>query len=135
MQIDRLRQVTEKELDIFAICRSLTLGDFQICAKDAALSGIIIAFLGPVELSAFNVESYAHAPIFRIRPVGFAMARLYERLDMRTIQVRTHDSHAFAIRPIKLAILLIELELLGSNLAAPRTNIRAILPFHIRSFH
>src|SRR5260370_17929216 len=123
MQIDRLRQVTEKELDIFAICRSLTLGDFQICAKDAALSGIIIAFLGPVELSAFNVESYAHAPIFRIRPVVFAMARLYQRLDMRTIQVRTHYSHPFAIRPIKLAILLIDLQFLRSKHPPPRYHV------------
>jgi len=47
--------------------------------------GIVIALLGPVELSAFNVERDADAPISCITPFGLAVTRLDERLDVRTI--------------------------------------------------
>src|SRR5258708_2907406 len=134
IQIDRLRQLTEKELDIFATCRSMTVGNFQVCAEDAAFSGVVITLLGPVELSAFNVERHAHAPIFRVMPVGFAMAGLYERFELRTIKFRPHDSHAFSIRPATPAMLLIELELLGSKRASLGNNGRYILPVEIGAF-
>ena len=96
VQIYRLRQV----IVILAIGCSLAAGNLQICAEDAALTGIVRPFLGPVELA----PSSAHHP------------------------------HAFTIRPIELASLLLELELLGSKCGALGNNGLEIFPVEISAF-
>src|SRR5580700_1593220 len=93
--------------------RMLSLWNFETSSKDAALTGVVGTFLGPVELAAFHVERYSHAPLGCIRPRPWiALARVDESFKLRAIQIDPHDSHSLAIRPIKLSVLLIQLKLL-----------------------
>src|ERR1700730_86108 len=126
VEIDRFGQTVEKNLDILTRRRVLAFRNFQVGAKYPAFARVVVAFLGPVELAAFNVESNAYAPPSGIAPVGIAMAGLHERFDIRTVQICTHDSHAFAIAPVKLAVPLVELELLGSKSATHGNNGRDV---------
>ena len=80
------------------LAASLTFRDFQIRAKDAALAGVIKAFLGPIHLSVFNVESDADAPFLQVLTrAGISLAGINKRLEPGTIQIHSHDSHALAI--------------------------------------
>ena len=45
----------------------------------------------------------------------------------------THDPHTFAITPVEIAVLLIKLELLGSESATRRNNVRDVLAVEIRT--
>jgi hypothetical protein len=56
-----------------------------------------------------------------------------QRFDLGAIQVRAHDPHPFAIAPVKLPVLLIKLQLLGSEGAARRNNVGNIFPVKIRT--
>src|SRR4029077_19006698 len=53
-------------------------------------------------------------------------ARLDERLDLRAIEIRAHDSHTFAVAPIEIAVLLIEMDLFCRERAAFGNDDRAI---------
>src|SRR4029077_5631785 len=83
--------------------------------------------LCPVDLSPLGIERDSDAPSGLVAAVGVPMARLDKRLDLRTIEIRAHDSHPFAIRPIKLAVLLIEMELLWGERAAFPNDEPAVL--------
>ena len=65
------------------------------------------------------------------RPVGVALARLHESFDRRPVEVRAHDAHPFAVAPVQLAVLLVELELLRRERAALRNDRRAIPPVEV----
>ena len=82
VEIDRFRQALEKNLDIFTRCRALAFRNFQIGPKYSAFARVVIAFLGPVEPPAFNIQGDAYAPSSGITPVGFAVASLHERFDI-----------------------------------------------------
>ena len=43
---------------------------------------------------------------------------LDQRLDLRAVEIRAHHAHPFAIAPVELAVLLIEMELLRRERAA-----------------
>ena len=76
----------------------LTLRNFQIGAKDAALAGVVTALLGPIELPAGSIDSYTHAPFGCIRTgTRVALARIHNGFDTRTIKIAPHHTHAFAI--------------------------------------
>src|SRR5712675_2229631 len=94
IEIDRLGQIIEKQFDVFTIGRALALRNFQACAKDPPLASIVVALLGPIKLLVLHVEGYTDTPVSRIPAVSFSVARFYERFDMRTVEIRTHDSHA-----------------------------------------
>src|SRR5262249_9042391 len=111
LQVDRLGQVVEQYLDIGAVGRSLSLGDLATGAEDSAQSCIVRAFLRPVDLLMLGIERDANAPAGLVAAVGIAMACLNERLNMRAVETRAHDAHAFAIRPIELPVPLIEMQL------------------------
>src|SRR5579863_2594979 len=134
IQIDWLRQVFKEHLDVFAICRCLTLGDFEICAKDTSSAAFIRPLLGPIKLATLRVHRNAHAPLrlvlagTRVPPAG-----IDKRFDVGTIQVPAHDSHPLAIAPVELPVLLIELQLLGSENAARRNNVCEVAPVKIRT--
>src|SRR5580693_7586963 len=94
---------------------TLASRNFEASSKDATPAGVVGTFLGPVELSAFHVERYSHAPLgcIRSRP-GIALTCVYENFQLRAIQIGPHDSHSLAIRPIQLSVLFIQLELFWS---------------------
>src|SRR5262249_41749635 len=121
-QIDGLWQTMKKELDVLAICRSLTSRNFQISPEDSALACVVVAFLRPIELCIVNIESDTHTPVSGVQSVGFATTGFHEDLDIRSIQIRTHDSHAFAVRPINLLVLLVDFQLLGCEGTAHRND-------------
>src|SRR4029077_10247937 len=111
LEINRLRQVIEKYLDVRTVGGGLTLGDFDARSKDSALLAIVRTLLRPVDLIALGVDGDPDGPPGLIAPVGLASARLDERLDLRAIEIASHDAHPFAIAPIELAVFLIELDL------------------------
>src|SRR5207249_11789262 len=93
---------------------------------------LLRAFLRPVDVPAFGIDRDADTPSRGVRPrSGIAVARIDEGLDVRAIEVRAHDTHPFAIAPIQLAVLLIELELLGRERAPLRNDGLAIPPVEI----
>src|ERR1700739_1362066 len=108
------------------MCRSLALRDFEASAQNASLASVVIPFLRPVKFAAVHIDSYTNAPISRVKPVGISMSRFYERFDVRTIKIRAHDSHTFAVRPVEFPVLRVELELLGSPSRACRNNVRDV---------
>src|ERR1700757_2648479 len=114
------------------VCRSLALWDFEASAENASLAGVVISFLRPVKFAAVHIERDTDAP-FRLVLAGttFALAGIHEGLDMCTVQIAAHDSHALAIRPVKLAVFLVELELLGSEGATSRNNVRDVASVQI----
>src|SRR6266581_6322072 len=103
-------------------------------AENAPLTGVIIAFLSPIDLPAFNIERHAHTPVSRVTPLLVAIARLDERLNVRTIQIRPHDSHAFAIGPVQLLVLRVDLQLLGCKGATRRNDRFEILAVEVGTF-
>ena len=94
------------------------LRDFDAGAKDSALLAVVGAFLRPVDLLALRVDSDADAPSGLVAPIGVATAGLDERLDLRSVEIRAHHAHSFAVAPVELAVLLIELDLFRRERAA-----------------
>src|SRR6202040_410543 len=89
-------------------------------------------FLRPVDLAAPGVNGDADTPSRQVRPrSGITVARIDEGLDFRAIEAGAHYTHPFAIAPIQLAVLLIELELLGRERAPLRNDGRAIPPVEV----
>ena len=126
LEIDRLRQAVEEDFDVGAVGGGLALGDFDAGAEDAAVLSIVRAFLRPVDLPAFRVDGDADAPSGLIAPIRVATARLDERFDLRAVEIRAHHAHPFAVAPVELAVLLIELDLLRRERAALRNDDPAI---------
>src|SRR5262249_52868023 len=131
-QVDRLRQPIEEHLDVGPIGRGLALWDFDAGPKDAALAGIIRAFLRPIYLSAIRINGNAYAPLgLVVTGTRMALARVNQSLNLRTIDARAHDSHPFAIRPVELPVLLIKMELLWRERAAFGDDSLTILPAEV----
>ena len=80
LEIDRLRQAVEEDLDVGPVCRGLSGGNFDIGAEDAAEAGVVRAFLGPVDMSEFRIDRQPDTPSRRIPAVGFAAPGLDKRL-------------------------------------------------------
>ena len=133
LEIDRLRQAVEENLDVGALGGRLTPGDFDPGAKDAALLAVVRAFLRPVDVLADGVDGDPDAPPGLIAPIGVATARLDERFNLRAVEIRAHDSHPFAVAPVELAVLLIELELLRRERTTRRNDDTAIVSVEIRT--
>src|SRR5260370_22362465 len=114
LDIDRLRQTVEEDLDVGPGRCSLAGGNFDIGTEDATEPGIVWAFLRPVDMSGFGVDRQPDAPSRLFSGVGFAAPRLDERLQLRSVEVAAHDAHALAVAPIELAAFLIEDDLLRS---------------------
>src|SRR5207244_5426694 len=123
-----------QHLDIGAIDRVFALRDFDVRPKEPAQSALLRAFLRPVEVPALGIDRDADTPSRRILPrSGVAAARIDEGLDVRAIEVGAHHTHPFAVAPIQLAILPIELELFGRERATLRNDGLAIPPVAIGS--
>ena len=126
LEIDRLRQVVEEYLDVGAVGGGLTLRDLDARAKDSALVSIVRAFLRPVDLLALGVDRDPNAPPGLVAPIGVAATRLDERFDLRAVEIRAHHPHPFAVAPVELAVLLIEVDLLWRERVARRNDDPAI---------
>src|SRR5260221_3420806 len=114
LDIDRLRQTVEEDLDVGPGRCSLAGGNFDIGTEDATEPGIVWAFLRPVDMSEFRVDRQPNAPSCLISAIGFAAPRLNERLQLRAVEIAAHDAHTLAVAPIELAAFLIEDDLLRS---------------------
>src|SRR5207253_10840083 len=112
--------------------RVLTLPDFEIRPTEATESSLLRTFLRPVDVPALGIDRDADTPSRGVRPrSGIAVARIDEGLDVRAIEVGAHDTHPFAIAPIQLAVLLIELELFGRERAPLRNDGLALPPVDV----
>ena len=110
-QVDRLGQTVKKHFNIAAVGGILALRDVDTCAKDLPLFSVVRAFLRPVDLSAFGVHRDSNAPFLCVATGPWiALARIHQSLDLRTIEIGSHDAHPFAIRPIEFSVCLIEME-------------------------
>src|SRR5712671_3134740 len=89
-------------------------------------------FLPPINLSAIWINGDSNAPFCLIgaRP-RVALAGVDQGFDVRTIHVRAHHAHSFAVAPIKFAALLLEMELLWRECLAFANNGYAILAIEI----
>ena len=61
-----------------------------------------------------------------------ALAGVNKGFNFGAVQVAAHDPHAFAIPPVKFAVLLVQLELLGSERATRGNNVVDISSVQIR---
>jgi hypothetical protein len=87
LEIDRLRQAVEENLDVGALGGGLTFGDFDAGAKDSTLLSIVRAFLRPVDVLADGIDGDPNAPPGLIAPVRVAAAGLDQRFDPRAIEI------------------------------------------------
>src|SRR5262249_24895177 len=84
---------------------------------------------------AIWVDRDSHAPFLLVLAgTCITLARLDKSFEVGTIEVRAHDSHAFAITPVELPVLFIELELLRSMRAARRHNVFEVASVEVRAF-
>src|SRR5258706_13079969 len=131
-QINRLRQAIEEDFNIAAVGRVLTLRDFDVRAADLSYFSVVRTFLRPVDLPALRIDGDPDAPfLFVVARARIALARIYQSLNLRTVEIRAHDTHPFAIRPIELAVLLIEMELLWREGAAAWNDRLAIVTVEV----
>ena len=88
------------------------LGNVDVGAEDTTLAAVARAFLRPIDLLKLRIGGDADAPPGLIALIFVAATGLDQCLDLRAIKVRAHHAHALAVAPIKLAIVLIEVDLL-----------------------
>src|ERR1700683_1065804 len=69
----------------------------------------------------------------RIVAIAFALARLDECLNLGAIEIGAHHAHALAVRPIELATLLLEMELLWRERVPFRNDESTIAAVEIRA--
>ena len=118
LEIDRLRQTVEEQRDVSPCHGRLARRRVDACAIDPALAGVVRPLLRPVEVPPDGVDCNADTPPCLIAAVVIAVAGLHEDLDVRSVQIRPHDAHPFAITPVKLLVPPIECELLGCERAS-----------------
>src|SRR5262249_26125210 len=84
------------------------------------------------DLAALRVDCDPDAPLRLIAAgAGIALAGINKRLELRAVDVHAHDAHPFAVTPIELAALLLEMKLLGRKGGAARHDGLAILSVEI----
>src|SRR5215469_13963628 len=126
LEIDGLRQVIEEHLDVGALRRTLALRDVDVSAEQTALAALVRPLLRPVDFPELRIDGDSDAPAGLIVTVLVAAARLDQRLDVRAVEIAAHDPHPFAVAPIELPVLLIEMHLLRRVCAAFRDDDSAI---------
>ena len=120
LEVDRLRQRVEEDLDIGAAGRAFRRRVFQHWrGRCDATPGIVGALLRPIDLPVLPIDREPDAPFCLVAAVGISTPRLDQRLEFRSVEIAAHDAHALAVAPVKLAAFLIENDLLrgvgGSN--------------------
>src|SRR6266446_10981480 len=132
LEIDRFRQTIEQEFDVGAVRRRLILRDVDLRTEDSALARIIGSFLRPINLSAIWINGDSNAPFCLIGAwPRVAFAGVDQSFDVRTIQVRAHHAHSFAVAPVEFPARLFEMELLWRECLAFANDGYAILTVEI----
>src|SRR5262249_4945846 len=131
LEVDRFRQPVEQHLDVGAVRGALALGHVDVGAADTAQSALRRAFLRPVDFPTLPINADSDAPPGLIASVLVAAAGLDQRFDLRSVEIRAHHAHALAVAPIKLTVLLIEMELLRRVGGALRDDDLAILAVEV----
>src|SRR3984957_12278049 len=133
VQIDRLRKIVIKKLNVPAALGRLTLRNLDVGPKNSAQTRVVTTLLRPIELAAFTVHRNAYTPFRRIRSRSrIAEAGIHESFDFRPVQVCPHHPHAFPVRPVKFAAPLFQMELLRCECAARRNDGDHVLAIEIR---
>src|ERR1700677_4309661 len=104
--------MVEEDFDVGAIGGGLAFGNFEPGAQEEAFLSILPPLLRPVDLLAHRIDGYPDAPSGQVASIGVASACLDQRFDQRAVEIGAHDAHPFAVAPVELAVLLIELDLL-----------------------
>src|SRR5262249_15908091 len=72
--------------------------NLDVGTEQATPARLGLALLRPVEFAAFDIDGDAHAVLRRVRPRSrVPLAGIDERLDVRTVEVTTHHTHAFPV--------------------------------------
>ncbi len=86
-------------------------------------------FLRPVDLLELRIGGDADAPARLIALIVVAATGLDQYFNLRAVEIRAHHAHALAVAPIKLATVLIEVDLLrrvGDALRNDHPSISAV---------
>src|ERR1700722_17637751 len=67
VQIDRLRKIVIKKLNVPAALGRLTLRNLDVGPRNSAQTRVVTTLLRPIELAAFSVHRNAHTPFRPIR--------------------------------------------------------------------
>ena len=110
-QVDGFGQVLEHDLDVAAAGRGFARGKLDSGTQDLAEPGVAGAFLGPVEVPAGMVDGDPDTPVRFVAAVLVTFAALHQGLDVGPVEIAAHDPHAFAVSPVQLAALGIEVKL------------------------
>src|SRR6266404_8570337 len=133
-KVNRFWQALVEKFDVFAIGGALVLWNLKIGAKDTSIAGIVRALLSPIKFAGFDVEHDTYAPFLNVfTRTWVAFAGIDKCFDVGTIHVRAHDPHPFTIAPVQLPVLLIELQLLGSESVARTDNVGNVASVKIRA--
>src|ERR1700755_542793 len=84
IEIDRLRQLIEQQLDITSRGVTLSPGYLQPGPEDSSQASIVRALLGPIELAAFHIDGNPNTPPRHVRSVRLTLSGLNQRLDTGT---------------------------------------------------
>src|ERR1700719_3852043 len=108
VQIDRLRKIVIKKLNVPAVLGRLTLRSLDVGPKNSTQTRVVTTLLRPIKLAAVTIHRNTNTPFPRIRSrPRIASARIDESLDFQPVQVCPHHPHAFSVRPVKLAAPLL----------------------------
>src|SRR5690242_12029798 len=96
IQIDWLRKIVIKKLNVPAVLGRLSLGNLEVGPKNSTYPSVLTTLLRPIELAAVSVHRNADTPfpLIRSRP-RIACARIHESFDFRPIEVYPHHPHTF----------------------------------------
>src|SRR5262249_11365658 len=108
LEVDRFRQLIEQHLDVGSVRRVLALRDVDVRAEETAQVAFVRPLLRPVDFPELPIDGDPNAPPGLIATVLVAAPGLDERFDLRAIEVRAHHAHTFAVAPIELSAVLIE---------------------------
>src|SRR5438094_4343881 len=131
-EINRFRQTIEQKFDVGAVRRRLTIRDVDLRTEEATFARVIGTFLRPIDFSPVRMDGNTDAPFHLISPrTRVAFAGVDQSFDLRTIKVRAHHAHSFAVAPVKLAALFLEMELLRRKCRAFGNNNYTVLTIEI----
>jgi hypothetical protein len=97
LEIDRFGKAVEEDFDVAAIGGRLAPRDIDPGAQNASDFGVVSAFLRPVDLLPPMIDGNSNAPPLLVAAVSFTLSGLDQGFDLRTVEIRAHDAHPFAI--------------------------------------
>src|SRR5579859_1549825 len=130
-EVDRFRQVIDQQFDIRAILGLLISRNLKTGSEYAPLSTIRWTLLCPIDVAVDRINGNADAVAHNVLRIGRKHPVANENSHVRTVEIRTHDTHALAITPIQQSRVEIGRCLLwrhGETMTDQGTAIRAVEP-------